>query len=273
MSSKESTTSSISRNEIENIVLRLQRESHRDSTRKMYYSVWKSFSKFYFQLDVKPLTWEVRIILFAVYLIDQNKKSMTVKSYISAIKTILVEDAILMCENKYLLSSITRACKLTRDTVTLHLPISQQMLNMLIKTTAQFFMQKGQHGYILQLFATAFYGLFRIGEITWSEHVVKACDVHLASNKRKLLFILCSSKTHNRGMPPQTIKILSNNRLANTSVHNHHNCPYQLLRNCLTLRDSYLVLARTVLCVQQQGSSFTRSISQRAVFNGQNCRV
>ena len=51
----------------------------------------------------------------------------------------------------------------------------------------------------MALFATAYYGLFRVGEITDSQHAVKACDVHIGVNKRKLLFILRTSKTHTEG--------------------------------------------------------------------------
>ena len=43
---------------------------------------------------------------------------------------------------------------------------------------------------------TAYYGLFRVSEITLSPHVLKARDVHIATNKKKLKFVLRSSKTH-----------------------------------------------------------------------------
>ena len=45
-----------------------------------------------------------------------------------------------------------------------------------------------------------------------SEHVVKANDVHVGTNKDKLLFILRSSKTHGKGNKPQMIKISSESR-------------------------------------------------------------
>ena len=57
------------------------------------------------------------------------------------------------------------------------------------------------------MFTAAYYGLFRVGEIMLSEHMVKAIDVHVDTNKNKLLFILRSSKTHTKGNHPQIIKI------------------------------------------------------------------
>ena len=59
------------------------------------------------------------------------------------------------------------------------------------------------------IFITAYYGLFRVGELTNSPHVVKACDIHIGQNKNKLLFVLRSSKTHDEGNKPQIIKINS----------------------------------------------------------------
>ena len=58
------------------------------------------------------------------------------------------------------------------------------------------------------LFTTMYFGLFRIGEVTHSPHVLKAMDVHCAVNKLKMKFILHSSKTHGKGDKPQIIKIV-----------------------------------------------------------------
>ena len=60
------------------------------------------------------------------------------------------------------------------------------------------------------IFSICYYGLMHIGEVTHSQHVLKAKDVHLAKNKDKLLLVLYSSKTHDEGSRPQKIKITSN---------------------------------------------------------------
>ena len=87
-----STSSRISTAEIRNIVDKLSRLRHRDSTCANYYSVWKVFSKFCLHLDIKPKSWQDRLTLFVGYLVDEGKQSSTVKSYISAIKDVLKDD-------------------------------------------------------------------------------------------------------------------------------------------------------------------------------------
>ena len=57
------------------------------------------------------------------------------------------------------------------------------------------------------LFAFSYYGMMRIGEVTASQHVSKAKDVHIASNKDKILLFLYSSTTHDKANRPQKIKI------------------------------------------------------------------
>ena len=91
--------SSISTATIKSIIERLKLERNQSSTRKNYHTVWKIFSRFYLKLDIKPTEWEDQITLFVGYLIDQNKKSSMVKSYVSAIRSVLQEDNITIEEN------------------------------------------------------------------------------------------------------------------------------------------------------------------------------
>ena len=91
---------------------------------------------------------------------------------------------------------------------------------------------------------TGYYGLLRIGEMTASPHVIKACDVHLGKNKRKLMFVLHSSKTHTIAMKPQIIKIshqfaTSNHKQKKTKSSTC--CPYAIIRNYLDLRPGFVV--------------------------------
>ena len=86
-------------------------------------------------------------------------------------------------------------------------------------------------------FALAYYGLFRVGELAKGHHPVKACDVFIATNKRKMLFILRSSKTHNKGNHPQKIRISAAGGIGRTK--NKCFCPFQLVLNYLALRGDY----------------------------------
>ena len=222
---------------MKNIVEYLQQNQHRSTTRRNYYSVWKSFNKFFVALDRKPEDWEHRLLLFAAYLINQGKQSTTVKSYISAIKAVLRNINVKINENTCLLNSLTRACRLLNDTtVRLRLPINREMLNIILRKTDTYFSEAGQfylkHLY-LALMSTMYYGLFRIGELTKSEHTVKAIDVQIGTNKRKLMFILRSSKNSGNDKKPQIIKIESTNLNSNNIY-----CPYQLLRNYMAVRST-----------------------------------
>ena len=188
----------------------LRNQRHRDSTKKNYYCVWKTFNKFFLHLDIKPSTWEQRLTLFVGYLVQSNKKSATVKSYISAIRAILQDLDIELNEDKYLITSLTRACRLCNDQIRVRLPIHKGLLQVLVGKLADIYCSQP---YLRDLYAamitTAYYGLFRIGEIAKSEHSVKVHDVHIGVNKNKILFVLRSSQTHNQGNLPQQIKIAS----------------------------------------------------------------
>ena len=240
-----STDSSISTAAIESIVEKLKTQQVRDSTKANYYSVWKLFNEFFIKLDTKPTSWEDRLILFVGYLIEQNKRSQTVKSYVSAIRGVLREDGIELNEDRFLLKAITRACKLKNDRVKTRLPIRKGMLSVILRFTEQHFDKKGQEYLKIlyqSLFATAYFGLFRIGELTYSPHTIKVTDVNIASNKRKLLFILRSSKTHGGFAKHQTVKIDSTRKRGRRYQPVKQNldlCPYNLLRKFLAIRPKY----------------------------------
>ena len=88
------------------------------------------------------------------------------------------------------------------------------------------------------MFATAYYGMLRVGEISSGDHPILARDVHIAKNKQKLLLILQSSKTHWRNDKPQMVKISSEVNIAKKGKLNKH-CPFHLLRIYASMRGPY----------------------------------
>ena len=62
------------------------------------------------------------------------------------------------------------------------------------------------------IFVLAYYGLFRVGELTKGGHPVHITDVHVGRNKRKMQVILHTSKTHGLGDNLQKVKIESVDR-------------------------------------------------------------
>ena len=214
--------------------LKLQR--HRNSTQRNYYSVWKTFNKFYIKLDKKPVDCETRIVLFVAHLVTDNKKSTTIRSYLSAIKAILADHLnIRLNQDQYLINSLTRACKLKNDSYRVRLPVQKDLLQIMLKKIQQHFLAEGQI-YLMHLYmamiSTAYYGLFRVSEITHSEHTIKAADVSIGINKCKLMFILRSTKTLYKSSKPQVVKISATSKTDESSTGKEkYFCPYQLLNN------------------------------------------
>ena len=96
----------------------------------------------------------------------------------------------------------------------------------------------------MAIFILGYYGLMRIGELTISNkneaHTLKAKNVHMATNKDKLLLILYSSKTHGRGNIPQKIKITSNRNENQNSNHLHrHFCPFKIINEYIAKRGTF----------------------------------
>ena len=216
---------------------------HRDSTAKNYLSVWRQFNKFLINLDSKPALWEDRTTLFIGHLINNGMQSSSVKSYVSAIKKTLVLDGYNWDDNLVLIRSLANACKIINDQVRTHLPIHCRLLEIILYELIRYFSKDNQ--WYLEvlykaLFAISYYGLMRVGEVTYSPHVLRAKNVHLASNKDKLLLILYSSKTHDEASRPQKIKITSNRDDKTGHYLHRHFCPFALMREYLNIRGSYV---------------------------------
>ena len=92
------------------------------------------------------------------------------------------------------------------------------------------------------LFLTAYYGLFRIGELTSGDHPVLAKDVFLGTKKNKILFILHTSKTHWKDSKPQQIKIASTSKQKGKNKPSPKRtlpCPFDALRVYFKCRGPY----------------------------------
>ena len=229
--------------EITQIVEQLKMHQHRDSTHKNYYLVWKLFNEFIIKLDIRPDTWEDRLTMFVGHIISEHKQSAMVKSYISAIKAVLKMNNIKIEEDRYLLASLICACRLQNDTVHARFPIQKPMLHVILGRVAGHF---GCQPYLSLLYRTLFcimyYGLLRVSEVTSGSHPVLASDIQIATNKKKILLILYSSKTHSKASTPQIIKISSFLKESEGQLRGSENdqcCPYSLLRQYALMHGNY----------------------------------
>ena len=266
-----------------NIICRLQLERNRDSTRKNYHAIWKLFSKFYFKLDIKPDNWEDRILLFVGYLIENNRQPSTIKSYISALKSVLKDDKIDICEDRFLLNSFIKACKYRNKNVRIRKSIQKHLLKSILCQVDKKFLNDEQP-YLATLYVTiissAYYGLLRVGEVAQGAHPILARDMQLASNKQKALFILRSSKTHCESDMPQSVKITSSfqkcfsnesGKVKVNSVNIH--CPYSLLRKYIQIRPKYLWDSEPFFVYRDRSPVRTITISKVLRFALNGCRM
>ena len=204
--------------------------------RDNYYVIWKTFNNFILRLDVKPCSWEHWLTLFVGHLIQNKRQSATIKSYISAIKAVLLGANIKINEDQYLLTSLTKACKLINDEVRTRLPIHKGMLRLLLEEVDRHYRKTCQPFLQLlykTLISTMYFGLFRFSELTSGTHPVLAKDVHIGMNKKKMLFILRTSKTHWKDVKPQLVKISTTcHKTCDQSLGQKKKqlpCPYELL--------------------------------------------
>ena len=167
-------------------------------------------------------------------------QSSTVRSYVSAIKKTLVDDGYDWQDSKVLLGSLTRACRLINDRVRTRLPIQCGLLELLLFEIQKVFCNQFYLEVMYKaLFALGYYGLMRVGEITDSQHVVKVRNIHIATNKKKIMVVLYTSKTHGLESRPQKIKITSNSEEKTGSYSKRNFCPFKLLRQYLAVRGDY----------------------------------
>ena len=120
------------------------------------------------------------------------------------------------------------------------------MLGLLLRVIRNHFDEQGQPYLSIlyqTIFSTAYFGLFRIGELADSEHTIRASDMHVRANKRKMMFVLHSSKMHGKSAKPQIVKISSKSGGAKTRNFNPEQelltCPYELLRQYAALQGPY----------------------------------
>ena len=130
---------------------------------------------------------------------------------------------------------------LQNDRVRNKLPIQVGLLDMLLfEVERTFETQIFLEAMYKSLYSIAYYGLFRVGELTSGDHPIRAKDIHSADNKDKFTIFLYSSKTHGRESKPQCVKIEGNLHLGHE--HNaQHRCfdPYKLTRQYLQIRGDY----------------------------------
>ena len=202
-----------------------------------------------------PRAWEERVSLYCAYLVNNGAQSTTIKSYVSAIKCILKDDGYHWNNEKILLETITRSCRLMNDRVLTRLPIHENLLELILFEIGRLFETQPYLTLVYwMIMLLGYHGLLRIGELVAtnspSDHAVRACNIHVAHNKDKLMIVLYTSKTYGLESRPQKIRITANpvqaqaqhtlcNNVTSTIKYRHF-CPFKLTREFMAIHGGYL---------------------------------
>ena len=152
----------------------------------------------------------------------------------SALKAILAELDVRINEDRFLLTSLTRACRINNDKVKIRHPIRKGLLALILHQISQIFSSQRYLILLYQaIFAAAYYGLLCISKVAKGPHTIKAHDVHIGVNKDKMLFTLRTFKTHGEDAMPQLVKITGLKSFSNKML-----CPFVILRNYVQARQS-----------------------------------
>ena len=232
-------TEKISTERMNLIFERLKSQQNRKSTQRNYHCIWKKFISFTLNLDEIPMSWEERLCLFGTHMVEKGSQSTTIRSYMSALKFILRTDDIELNEEKIRLGIIIKACKVQNDRLYVRFPIRLSLLEqMLFEIECLYGAAENNQPYLelmyKSLLLASYYGLLCIGEVTAGDHVIKAGDLHVGTNKNKMLIVLFTSKTHGVESRPQKVHITENGRT------NKFFCPFKTLKAYSEVRGDYI---------------------------------
>ena len=180
-----------------------------------------------------------------------------------------------------LLSALTRACKLHYNTIQIKLPVQKGLLTILVNSIEKMFADNPQP-YILKLyiaiFVSAYYGLLQISELARGSHAILAKNVHIGTNKKKIMFILKSSKTHNQSDKPQIIKLDAlPGHVPSSQRFYRHMCPFKVLKDYIQIQkprkseDEQLFVWHDRFPITQ--SQLRRMFQKLLLFNNFDCRL
>ena len=167
------------------------------------------------------------------------------------------------------LHSLIKSCKLLNDSIRTRLPIQFRFLELLLfEVEREFSMQPYLEVLYKAVFCLAYYRLMRVGEISCSPHNVRAVDIHIASNKDKILILLYSSKTHDESTRPQEINISTSEE---SGKHHKFFCPFKTLHTYIQIRGNEVLTDEEAFLVYSDKSPLSaanvRKVLQKLINN------
>ncbi len=175
------------------------------STRAGYIKAYRMFIEYVQRLDPIPTRWETAIEVYRGHLIERGLQSSTIASYIAGIRSRLQLDGVVLHENEYAMKQMHRAAK-KRDVQRIRKPVSFTLLSQALDRLQFVIDDKYELQLFKAIFVTAYYGMFRIGELVESEHAIKLRNV-LGDDDRTVHLIQHSSKVMKPGQIPLVVEI------------------------------------------------------------------
>ncbi len=174
------------------------------STREAYSRAWRSFTQFLSNLDEHNLCWEEKLVMFFTHLSELGRAASTIRTYMAGVRAHLKMENVMLNENHYLLKLMYKGTA-KADVARLRLPITKDMLPPLLRRVPLVVKGEFEINLFQAIFATAYQGAFRIGELAGSEHAVKAKNLISSLSSDKVRIILHSSKTSKPGNLPEVV--------------------------------------------------------------------
>ena len=104
----------------------------RPSTIENYQAIWRQFNSFLVRLDRILKSWTERTTVFCAFLIQKGTQSVTLRSYISGIKAMVKYVNYEWSDNKMILSSLTKVCRLHNGRLKCRLSIQKGLFEQIL---------------------------------------------------------------------------------------------------------------------------------------------
>ena len=190
------------------------------NTWKLYNRAWTVLQDFgrTVHISVFPLE-SYNLGLFISYLFQKGYSTATIRTFVSAIGFYHKVNGLHDPSSSYMVEKAIQGLKKLRPTIDKRRAITIDMLANMVCSLFNLPLTMYERYLFKSMFLIAFFGLFRVGEITDSPHNVKVSNVSFTVNPEKVVF-QCESFKHSVG--PRSIHI---NRHAPTWL-----CPVQALK-------------------------------------------
>ncbi len=197
------------------------------STIRVYERAWDKFSQFLAMYGWQSSQPNVHhVLLFVAYLSKLGHPSSTIYSYVSGIKY-RTRLAGLQIHQSFILSKVLKGCKKDFSTTDVRIPISIDLLTQLCQCLWAVTNSQYEATMFAAMFTLAFFGLCRVGEITYTgksaDHTI--CSQNVFKTHAGYVLALMSSKNNQSG-PPQYINLAPNSII----------CPVSALGSYLSIR-------------------------------------